>query len=213
MPSSSLDLRIAAAQRRWMLVSFVRALPWCVTIALVATAVAITAGKYTASWPAWSTLLGVAIGTGLLDPVAFVRRVPTGVFVAAALAVVTFWVGLDLSSPTQFWALNAFGGWTVLGLAQACGLLWLLGRRSRLGDALCHPVLQFFGDISYSAYLWHWPVMLVLTDDRLGNPPVGLRMAIQATTFVALVTATRVVVELPLLARKRRFGRVTSPLR
>ena len=159
------------------------------------------------------TLLGVAIGMGLLDPVAFVRRVPTGVFVAAALAVVTFWVGLDLSSPTQFWALNAFGGWTVLGLAQACGLLWLLGRRSRLGDALCHPVLQFFGDISYSAYLWHWPVMLVLTDDRLGNPPVGLRMAIQATTFVALATATRVVVELPLLARKRRFGRVTSPLR
>lgn len=66
MPSSSLDLRIAAAQRRWMLVSFVRVLPWCVTISLVATAVAITAGKYTASWPAWSTLLGVAIGASLV---------------------------------------------------------------------------------------------------------------------------------------------------
>ncbi|MBA4016395.1 MAG: hypothetical protein C0483_04330 [Pirellula sp.] len=63
--SSSLDRRIAAAQRRWMLVRFVRALPWCATVSFLAAAAAIVAGKYMVSGPAWSTLLGAATGATL----------------------------------------------------------------------------------------------------------------------------------------------------
>lgn len=70
MPSS-LERRIAAAQRRWMLVRFVRALPWSATMSFFAAAVAIVAGKYMASGPAWSTLLGAATGASLIVALAF----------------------------------------------------------------------------------------------------------------------------------------------
>ncbi len=158
------------------------------------------------------TLLGVLIGSGLLSPARFVARMPQWVWPACIGVLVLWWVGLDLSSHAQFWFLNAFGGWTMLGIAQGLLLLWILGRPSRPASFLARPAFHFLGDISYGAYLWHWPVMLVLTDSRLGHPPVGLRILIQTVTFVGLAILTRRFVEIPLLARKKRFSRVSDPV-
>lgn len=47
---------------------------------------------------------------------------------------------------------------TFLCVVTSCGLLFLSGRSGRPNVLLCHPVSQAIGEISYSLYLWHWPV-------------------------------------------------------
>jgi len=56
---------------------------------------------------------------------------------------------------------------------------------------LSHPVLRYFGTISYGMYLWHWPIHCVITPERtgLGWPLVhglrwGLTIAVAAISYI-----------------------------
>lgn len=68
-----------------------------------------------------------------------------------------------------FWTLVPVAG-TMLVIAS--------NQRSFLTD---HPIAQWLGDRSYSLYLWHWPVFVVLVTlewrDRTGAIPIGLLVA------------------------------------
>lgn len=60
---------------------------------------------------------------------------------------------------------------------------------------LHQPLLQFIGNISYSLYLWHWPVL------NLGNQIFGSSLAIQlglVSLSLILATATYYLVENPI---------------
>ena len=60
---------------------------------------------------------------------------------------------------------------------------------------LRQPILQFLGNISYSLYLWHWPVL------NLGNQVFGTSLAIQlglVSLCLILATATYYLLENPI---------------
>ncbi len=79
------------------------------------------------------------------------------------------------------------GGFALVALATAVAIAAVVGRRSRLGQALGLRPLVWVGLRSYSIYLWHWPVF-ALTRPQLdlpiaGLPLLALRLAV--TTILA----------------------------
>lgn len=92
----------------------------------------------------------------------------------AALA----WTGTVLAVGIGvYWALadgqrtpSLFQGGLFLHSLAAALLIGCLARapHSPLGRALAVPVLRRTGELSYSLYLWHWPVFLLLDAERLG---------------------------------------------
>ncbi|RFZ66180.1 O-acetyltransferase OatA [Mycobacterium marinum] len=91
----------------------------------------------------------------------------------------------------------------VLGTALVIGSGCVTGAMG-VGRVLCRPVMRAIGRVSYSWYLWHWPVLLLLPP-LLGDP-AGLPARLAATTVSAgLAVITMYLVENP--------GRFTAALR
>ncbi len=103
-------------------------------------------------------------------------------------------------------------------IAATLGLLAGLhvsGARSILARGLGSPIPVYFGRRSYSLYLWHWPVYVVMRW-TCGLDSAWLMLAAVATTMVLAETSYRHV-ELPLryserLRRWPRAGVVTTGL-
>jgi peptidoglycan/LPS O-acetylase OafA/YrhL len=109
------------------------------------------------------------------------------------------WVGLAAIGWTAatYTGETPFPGWQaavpVLGTAAVIAARPELGRMSP-GAALALRPVQWLGDISYSVYLWHWP-LIVLLPDATGHPLTWLdRGAILAATLV-LAWLTKIFVE------------------
>lgn len=91
--------------------------------------------------------------------------------------------GLALLGSACFWLAPSRvaypGVWSLLPTAGA--LLLLVPARAGPHDCLLdNPVLRFLGRLSYSWYLWHWPVM-VIAYDRFGqHVMVGLAAGVLA---------------------------------
>lgn len=98
------------------------------------------------------------------------------------------------------------GPWTLLPVVGAAAVVLAAVRANEptwVGRAGSRPVVRWLGDISYSLYLWHWPVvvMSVAALPFLGRP--GL-VVVQVVVSLVLADLSRRFVELPLL-RSRRF--------
>jgi len=123
--------------------------------------------------------------------------VVAGLALAVGLGLV-LWARAD-----QTW-LNR-GGYLAVALVTAaliCGLL----AHGRVAQVVGTPALAALGRSSYSLYLVHWPVLLVLTTSRTGLSPVP-NVALQIAVAVAVAVAVHVIVERP--ARRLR----TAPWR
>jgi peptidoglycan/LPS O-acetylase OafA/YrhL len=95
---------------------------------------------------------------------AAVGRVPTGLRRRVAPGL-TAWAGAGAValSVLAYSDTTTFPGFAAL--APALGTALVLGAGagapgSRLQQAIRRPVLQWFGKVSYSWYLWHWPVLV-----------------------------------------------------
>lgn len=149
----------------------------------------------------------LAVGAGLaLGAVRFGRMsaaastVAVGVgLTAIALASVAF----DLSTPFP-------GAAAVLPVAGAA-LIIAGGMRSPQGPLsrlLSVEPMRWIGGISYSLYLWHWP-LLVIPAAAIGAPlPWPVRLALVGATFV-LAAASRRWIEDPI--RHGRAARMPTP--
>ncbi|UHQ21318.1 acyltransferase [Lysobacter sp. 5GHs7-4] len=105
------------------------------------------------------------------------------------------------------------GLWPVLGTLLLLGLLYAGGAGGMLGRALSTAPAVAIGRISYSLYLWHWPVF-VLFRWTLGLESAGAR-ALALGLAIALAIASYRLVERPLrhaapLVRMRNWGFVTA---
>jgi hypothetical protein len=80
------------------------------------------------------------------------------------------------------------------------------GAQSLVGRVFAFRPLTWVGLISYGVYLWHWPIYVVLSPERMhfsGLPLTGLRFA---TTFAVSLVSYRLL-EQPIRKRGLFFGK------
>jgi peptidoglycan/LPS O-acetylase OafA/YrhL len=98
--------------------------------------------------------------------------------VAAApkrLGAILSWVGLAGIIGSAFWcnAATPFPGWAAAVPVLSTCFVLAGGSMSPAGGAdvlLRRRPLQFIGDLSYSLYLWHWPLLIMYAEYK-GRPP------------------------------------------
>ncbi|WP_108251437.1 acyltransferase family protein [Planctomonas deserti] len=133
---------------------------------------------------------------GILALVASAERVDR-----PAVRAVVSWLGIAALAVTvlAFTAETPFPGWAaLLPVLGALAVIWAGTPRIAWGPSALmrlRPV-QWVGDVSYSLYLWHWP-LLVIAPYALGHD-LGLRssLLILAASFL-LAWVTKVLVEDP----------------
>jgi peptidoglycan/LPS O-acetylase OafA/YrhL len=144
-----------------------------------------TAGMHThpLEWPRWS------------------RRLLQGIGGAAVVALIVIAVLLPTDAPPTF-----RGGLVAVAVLSAFAILGAIVPGSLLGAVLDVPPLRWVGVRSYGIYLWHWPVLLLVTAaaPRWQDSP-STRWLIGAVTVAVAVAAAAVsyqAVERPI----RRLG-------
>lgn len=88
------------------------------------------------------------------------------------------------------------GGFTVVALAAVVSIVGALTFRP-FERVLSITPLTSLGEISYGVYLWHWPVLIVLDEDRLGFGGIALT-ATQIAISLGVATLSYAVVEQPI---------------
>jgi len=94
----------------------------------------------------------------------------------------------------------------VFAICCAMLILGVLDGRSPLARALSLSPVVFVGRISYSLYLWHFPVFVILEVNKPGVVPAAVP-AIAIT--VALALASYYLIEVPFLRRKPQRRAIT----
>ncbi len=82
---------------------------------------------------------------------------------------------------------DAFPGYIAILPTLGCALLIIYASASKkiqfLTLLLNNKISQFFGDISYSLYLWHWPIVILLMGDTDNIVVMGMLTFLTATVF------------------------------
>jgi peptidoglycan/LPS O-acetylase OafA/YrhL len=154
---------------------------------LLGAALALTPGLTRYSEPLYTRVHGRLIrlpGAGLVGWLAFIGLV---VMCAAASELST----------------GMYRGGFLLVAALSAALIAVVSRapRSTLGRFLSWRPLVAAGVISYGLYLWHWPVYVALTEERIGLeglPLLGVRVAVT----VILATLSYMLVEEPIRSQR-----------
>ena len=102
----------------------------------------------------WELLIGALLAHGALPSV----RKGWPAEALTALGLLMMGAALALLSPT-----DVFPGETALLPCVGAALVLHAGRESRVAAALLgNPLMTFVGKISYSVYLWHWPLFVAI---------------------------------------------------
>ncbi len=122
------------------------------------------------------------------------------------------WLGLImiLFAAVGYSSETRFPGAAALVPCIGTGLLvWVGSTNVTAGRALSLRPVVYVGLISYSLYLWHWPLLVVLKHSLIDEPSQMARLAALAMSFVLAVLSLRFV-ETPfrkqqLLATRRKI--------
>jgi len=145
---------------------------------------------------AQALLVGAALAVALAlfpSPSARVRRSGAVVAVAGLLGMAAVWYLVPERSSIAF-----HGGFLLASLASAgvvAGVV--LAPTGPAARALSLQPLRYVGSISYGAYLWYWPVALVMTPQRthLGEWPL---FACRTAVTLGIAALSARFVELPI---------------
>ena len=143
-------------------------------------------------------ILAVAVAQGNLQPSA-----KTATFVGS-LSILVLIACLVLPFPnTTPW----FPGFAAaLPCIASAGIIYAGARPYWFASALSHRAVVFVGKISYSLYLWHWP-LLAFAHYALGRELSNTVLAAAALLIVLLSLASYHLIEQPLRHLQWSFGR------
>lgn len=147
-------------------------------------------GFYDVGARAWEFAAGALCTTFKFRPVNSGKPL-----LAACAAALLFSIVFLKGGPT--WP-NA---WLLIPIVATAAFIYL-GEGAQDNPVIANPVLQRIGDMSYSLYLWHWPVW---TSARLiegAEPPLAGKAALLLLTFVLAYASWRWV-ETPFRSRQR----------
>lgn len=118
------------------------------------------------------------------------------------------------------WQANESSTWLYLGgfLAFCIAMAVIVATVSRYPDHPITRILQWrglvaIGLISYGMYLWHWPLMLLLTPDATGLSGL-LLFAVRLAAVIAVASLSYFLLERPIRRGelRRRWGRRAGPV-
>jgi peptidoglycan/LPS O-acetylase OafA/YrhL len=123
--------------------------------------------------------------------------------IPAAISVVLGWAGLALvlGSAVLLTDASPFPGYLAIAPVAGSGLIIVggfIGSRGSVGSLLGTRILRFLGSVSYTWYLWHWPIIVIAPYLFHTSFNVGDKLAM---SFLALWFAilTSLWIERPLL--------------
>lgn len=160
------------------------------------------AAFYLVHFRAWELLLGSLLAFLLTDGWNPRRRLSP--WFAEALSLIG--LAAILLPIFTYGSETAFPGTKALPPCLGAAMLIWVGKGSNTiaSSALSSPPMVFVGKLSYSLYLWHWPV-ISLTYYALGPLTPGVGAACVAASFVLSYLTWRLI-EAP-VRDSRRFGR------
>lgn len=187
--------RSAAARRRALIVGLLVGVAVSFAAACVESDLRPTFAYFSTPTRAWE------LGVGAL-----VALVPKSVSAAlGARAHAAIWLtglGVIVASAFAITESTTFPGpWAALPVLGTSAILFS-DRPGRWQSALTNPLARFFGKISYSLYLWHWPVIIFLVVMSPSQTPWQLALAFAG--MVVLSALSYRFVETPF--RRSRFG-------
>ncbi len=137
--------------------------------------------------------------------------------VTPSVAAVTSWLGLAgiLVAACALTSSTVYPGWLVAIPVIGAGLIIAGGTaRPRWGAEalLAQRPLQWLGLVSYSLYLWHWPILIIAAERRgVSSLPVGDNLVLLVVALAAAI-GTYWIVENPIrhspVLRARRWASV-----
>ncbi len=159
---------------------------------------------------AFELLVGAALAVvvaGRSKPSRGGRRLLHGAGLVA-MALLIYACTSAAGPPGWMWRGGLFG----VGLLTAVIIASVSQARSGpLGALFCLPPLRAIGVISYGLYLWHWPVIVLMTDTTTGLSGWSLKLS-QVATMLVLATASYLLVERPIRqARLAGWGWLAAP--
>jgi peptidoglycan/LPS O-acetylase OafA/YrhL len=136
---------------------------------------------------AWELAAGAFLAVGLLRLPRRTPRLLASLAVWAGLALIVAGV-LAISDETRFPGLAAL--LPVLGSVLV--ILGGMNGPTLPGRLLASPPARYVGRISYSLYLWHWPI-IILVPIALGTDDLTVRLALAGVAVIVAMISTEVI--------------------
>ena len=193
----------------------VKATVWIMALLSFAACIVLTDRRptmafYLAPTRAWELLAGALLAIHAPRALPAGREwVPQGLGIAG--------LGLILAAGVGFSPATAFPGWAAaLPVLGAVALILAGSLSASRGGGIATRLLSTapmrgLGLISYSLYLWHWPVIVLLRFWAIDPPtPVQMTLAMVATVILSILSWK--YVEQPFRHAGRRPGRLRHPV-
>lgn len=186
-----LAVLVLARRRRWVVglvaVAWVASFSWSVLL----TSREPVAAYFSSATRVWELATGALLALAVVR-LGRLRARPRAVLAALGLVAIG-------SAATAYSVTTAFPGWAaVVPVAGTAAVLAAgTGAPQRgLGRLVALRPVCWVGDISYSLYLWHWPI-LVFARERLGGTATPAQTAALVALAMAVSAASYYLVENP----------------